>query len=337
MEDCFNNLVGIRIDCGEQVKSDSDLYIQDLPFINMKLANSINTDADNSFELLENKKRMATNLLLTDVRSRLAPKFEQASVLQNSIVGYYQENKPIKPAIPNTYKGIQIQTYNSGNYTIFISEISLFTDFTGSVPVVIIDLLQGRIIDTITVNGIANQIVTTSVFKEYKTNGQYTDLFIGYDSSLINSYTSYVYAPYGCTSCRPGLYSYRNDVIYAYSRSLPIGSSLTQNALTPNNDCGGLSIKYSVNCTIDKWLCQIRNSLSMPLLYKWGVEILKEAKITTRFNSIVALKRDAMEALQTDFETEYIKQMDDIFKNLQLPNDKCFKCNKRVRYGNVSL
>lgn len=334
---CFNNLVGIRTECESQQPSDSNLYIQDLPLISIKLANSINTEHDNGIELLEQKRNLAIHSMLADVRAKLAPKFEQGSVLQNTTLGVYQDNKPLNNGVADFYKGYRIQTYASGNYTIFISSISIFTDHTGEIPLQVIDLTQGRVIDTIIINGIANEIVTVDVFKEYKTNNQYLNLFIGYNSTDINSYSALLYQNATCGSCRPATHSFKNDVVLANAMGLPVNGPLVQSGLVGLGEGGGLSITFSVNCSMDKWLCQIRNNFSLALLYKWGVEIIKEMKVTSRFNSLVTLKMDARDALLEDFELEYGKAMTDILNNLRLPNDKCFRCNSEVRTGRISI
>lgn len=81
----------------------------------------------------------------------------------------------------------------------------------------------------------------------------------------------------------------------------------------------------------------MKNVLAYPMLYLAGIEIIKEALASTRFNSLLTLSRDKMTAIQEDYELEYGKAMDGVFKNLSIPNDTCFKCNSKINTGFATL
>jgi hypothetical protein len=139
-----------------------------------------------------------------------------------------------------------------------------------------------------------------------------------------------------CNTCKP-VFSYRNKWLAMYSRSLPVAGPLLTNNAKGINECGGMSLTLSLSCSLDKWLCQMRALLAMPLLYKAGIEILKEAINSPRFNSLITLNKDKMAAIMEDYEMEYGKAMDGVFKNLRLPNDTCFKCNSKINTGIAML
>lgn len=333
---CLENLIGIRSDCGEQTASDSGLYLQDLSFINMKVADAIITNQTSGYDLLKEKLQFAGEYLLNDVINRMSPYFKQNSIIENDISGYYQENRNLMPGIPGTLKGIQLKVREYPYMEAFISTVSLFVDYTGSIDLKVYDLIQGKLIDTISVPVIAGEICTVNVFKSYKTNGQYMNLFFGYDAAgendiTINGYQSYVYHSYagGCLAC-PGPKSYGNKFVYLYSKSLPASGTPIENSLQSANDTGGLSITYSLNCTLDKFICSIRNRMAMALLHRAGMEILREVKVSTRFNSVVVLHKEEVDNLALFYENEYQKAMDNVFKNLKLPNDICFNCNSMI-------
>lgn len=331
---CFDNLVGIRTECGEQVASDSGLYIQDLPYINIKTANAVIQNQDDWEEVLQDKIDIAGNYLINDVKSKLAPVFLQKSVIQNQIAGYYQDNKTTSSGIAGTLKGIQLRVWEYPYLDLFISSISIFTDRTGVIPILVYDLIQGKLLDTINITGVAGEIVQVDVNKTYRTNGQAMNLFFGYDSTGINNYTTYLYTQgiAGCRTCpRPN--SWGNKYVWMYAKSLPTSAIKVQNSLQSINDTGGLSLVFSLQCSVDKFICQMKNSFAFALMHRAGMEILREVKMSTRMNNIVMLKKDEVDELMGYFETTYNQSMDNILKNLRLPKDICFNCNSVVRTG----
>jgi len=337
MIDCLNSLVGIRTDCGEQTPSDSGLYIQDLAFINLKVADSIVTTQDSGVALLQSKLAISQNYLVNDIQTKMAPYFKGFSVVQNDIAGYVQDDMNVDAALADTYKGIQLKVVEYPFLSVYISSISLFTDFTGDVDVKIFDLIQNKLLDTITVTSVANEIVTVDIHKEYMTNGQVLNLFIGYDSTGINGYETTVfnqgYSGYvGCKGCSASR-NMSNKYALAYSKSIPTTSQIIERNLQSLSHTGGLSITYSLSCSLEKWICQNRNRFAMALLHRWGMEVLKEFSISSRVNALVTLKKDEANNLSQYYEQEYNKAMANCLQNLRLPNDICFECNKRVTTG----
>lgn len=337
---CFENLIGIKTQCGEPTVPDSGYYLQDLPLINLKLADSVSDGVDSGYQYLKDKLDFATNNLANDVRTRMAPYFLQNSVIENMQVGFYQDNRQFNPGIADTYKGIQIRVSEYQYLNVFLSSVSIYCDYTGQIEIKVIDLVQSKVLDTIPINAVAGQIVTIPLFKNYASNGQYVNLFIGYDSTGIASYTSNIWTQPGrfgaCSTCRP-CHTLRNKYLILYSRSLPKQGPWLMNSVKGINECGGLSVTVSLNCSIDKWLCQMKSALSFALLYRAGIEILKEAINSPRFNSLITLGKEQMRAILEDYEMEYGKAMDGVFKNLRLPNDICFKCNSKINTGFATL
>lgn len=334
MIDCLNNLVGIRTSCGDQVASDSGLYLQDLPFINLKTADSIVTDQDSGFALMQQKLNIAQNYLVNDIRSRMMPYFKVHSVVDNEIAGYTLDNMT-EVAGTGNYTGIQLKVFEYPYLSVYLSSLSLFTNYTGDIEVKIFDLMQSKLLDTITVSAVANEIVQVNIHKEYQTNGQILNLFVGYDTTGIGSYQTNIFGPgfigysncRGCTRRRDTL----NGYLYVYQKSLPLNTQAIQQNLIPSNGTGGLSLTYSLSCSVERWICQNRNGFAMALLHRAGMEILKEFSMSSRVNSLTTLRKDEVANLEQYFEAEYNKSMDNVLKNLRLPSDICIKCQKQLK------
>lgn len=336
---CFDNLIGIRKPCTEeQTPSDSGLYIQNLPEMTIKLADAIVTHQESGIEVLEDLYEIAVGYLANDVRTRMMPYFKMNSILENSVSGFYPYNRTQISPMNGFYKGIQLQVRQWPYLDIFLSELTLWVDQTGEIPVEIWNLTTGKLLDTITVNAIAGQQVTIPVYKNYSSNGQILNLFIGYNSTDITSYQSNIYqflVPFGnCQTCyNTPNFRYGNKYIWTYSIAIAEGSDKIQTNAQPANDCGGLSVKYTLNCSLDKWVCATRRDYSFALLHRWGMEILRSVELSNRLNSVVMFKKEERETLYGFYEQEYQKAMNNCFRNLRLNNDICFYCNAHIMTG----
>lgn len=336
---CFENLVGIRSDCGEQVASLSGLYVQDLAFINMKLVNSMITDESSGIELLNTLYNNAVNYLLNDVRTRMIPYFKYNSTLETNVVGFYPYQRTLKSSMNGFYKGIQLQIRQWPYLDIFIPSLTLFVNYTGTINIKVWNLTTGELLDTVPVEVEAGvQKVVPYFYKKYSTNGQFLNLFIGYDSTGITSYQSTVYnttIPTSLGNCRTcfntPFYQFGSTYVWIYSKAIDINAAPVQINLQSINDCGGLSITYTLSCSLDKWICTNRDVYAFGLLHRWGMEILREAMLSTRLNTLIILKKEEKENLYSYFEQEYKKAMEDIFRNFRMPKDICFHCNTHIQ------
>lgn len=341
MIDCFENLIGIRTACNEDPIPDSGLYIQDLSFINLKLADALLTDQDSGVALLQSLYSNAVNYLVNDARTRMNPYFKQGSVLENNIAGYYPLLRTLITGTANTYKGIQIQVRQFPYLDVFIPSLTIWVDYSGTFDIEVWNLTTGLLLDTISVTTVAGEpLILPATYKNYASNGQTLNLYFGYNTTGIDSYQSNVYnsvIPNSFGSCRSCLNipmsRFGNRYVWIYSQSIAANASKVQTNLRSSNDCGGLSLTYSLNCSLDKWLCSMRKSFAFGLLHRWGMEILREAQMSNRLNTLVTLKKEEKESLYAYFEQEYKKAMQDCFRNLRLPNDICFNCNAHLVTG----
>jgi len=330
---CFDNLIGIRGYCDDP-ESDSGLYLQDLPMVTLKNADAIVTTQNSGFELLQQLLSRSYNYVIQDAVNMMAPFFRQSSVIEQSVVGYYPEQMLISTGANNYMTGIEVRILEYPYLEFFLSQVTIFCDFTGNVDLKIYDLKQNKLLDTITIAALAGQMVTVDINKTYKTNKQVLDLFIGYDSTGINPYKSNLTSNKtlgGCRSCG-SVGSYGNRFVMFYPRKIATASNKIVQNLESVNGTSGLSITYNINCNIEPYLCSIKNRLAMPILHRAGMEIMNELKVSDRLSSVVVFQKKEIEATYQYFEGIYKQGMTNVFGNLQLPKDVCFRCNET--YGN---
>ena len=105
------------------------------------------------------------------------------------------------------------------------------------------------------------------------------------------------------------------------------------------NNSFGIKAQINAECRIDELMCIISQHLRFPILYKAGLEIVKEAKATDRLNSVTLLDNDKINFLYEEFTNQYnnhmklvVNQLPELMKRI---DDICVICNQsRYVYGN---
>ena len=83
---------------------------------------------------------------------------------------------------------IEVELCNLNSFVDFyLSELSVHVTSTGNVDVLVYDLFQNKLLDTITVAAIANEVVTVFPNKTYSSDRKNLNLIFVYDSTGVNS------------------------------------------------------------------------------------------------------------------------------------------------------
>ena len=111
---------------------------------------------------------------------------------------------------------------------------------TGNVSVYVYDLIQNKLLDTITVAAVAGNISTYWANKTYTSYRKKMHLFIGYDSSAINSYQSTV-SMETCADCGGGIQPYScNRYVKVVGSKVASASSKILSNTTNMSETGGV-------------------------------------------------------------------------------------------------
>jgi len=331
---CFNNLVGIRSNCGD-TEPESGRYIQDLPLITLKNVDAAITSQNSAKDLLQTIISRASIYMYEDIINRMSPYYRSTSVIEQRDMGYYNKDMQSIAGSSGYLKGVEVKITKYPYLVFHISQISLFTDYSGDVDLLVYDLQQNKLLDTITVTAVADEITLVDVNKSYPTNKQALDLFIGYNSTGINSYKTNLYtlAHSGCRTCSGG--GYGSQYCWFYPRKIQASKSKINYNLESSGDSAGLSLTYSLQCTLEPFICSIKNRLSLPLMYRAGMEILNELKASDRLSSVVVFQRKEIDEFYQYFESQYSMTLANVFSNMRLPSDICFE---RVRtFGSSTI
>jgi hypothetical protein len=313
--DCFKNLVGVANVCGN---STSGLYLNDLPGISVENADaSIDSEYYSGVQLLNRKIEFAQNAVINFVRSQTSTKLKSKSLINSSIVGVYKNG--FNP-IANYEQGIRIKMTNYNHLELFVSTITSNLQYTGDFDVNVYDLITGNLIDTFSGTSSIGEYTTIQVNKSYPVYKQNLDIAFVIDASLGESQKTDL-RPNFCSDCHS---SWNNGYATISGISIQNGANKTI------NNTNGLSLLYSIACSIEPFICSMGNLLSWAILHKAGAEVLKEMKISNRLNNIVLLNRDNFDELINAYENEYMSNLSGVMNSLQLPNDACFDCNRSI-------
>lgn len=323
---CFDNLIGIKGNCGVSQVPDSGLFLQDLPHINLSVMDAaIGKEAQSAFDELERKLQLAQILVVNELRTALSSRFKINSVLDNDRVGYFKENLEVRAA-QSKYIGANIKISQYPYLEILITRIAIQSQVTAIIPVFIIDLLSGNILDTILINAVAETIVYKDVFKKYKTNGQISNLYICYDDTGLPAYQTLINPSGYCPGCNGGWSGRNYTQVRGASMSL---SGVTDQDIVSESNTGGLCVEYNVSCDIDRFACSIKYELSQPIWYRAGILILDDIIASKRFNSLIRLFEGDYKEAREVYQKMYDNQLKWMLNNMVMPKDICFHCNPR--------
>lgn len=328
---CLDNIIGIDKQCTADSPS-SGFYIQDLPGLTVKLADrAADEETESGIALIEQKITFAKNQILQDVREFLAPHMKHNSVIENNTVGYYHDNLEAVAAEAGYRKGIQVKIDHYPYLEFYINSIKLQLSTSGAQTIYIYNLTTGKVLDTVSITTVADVPTEVFVQKAYKTDKQKLNLFIAIDGAIADTYKtslSYGQLP-GCTSC--GGVGYKNNYVVFNNIKIANASSLIDSNKRSETYTSGLSINYSVNCSIENFVCNMSNLFAWSILHKAGAELMRELQYSRRLNSIILIDSKMNEKLRAEYDAEYARSMDRILDNISIPDDVCFKCKQRVK------
>lgn len=329
---CFDNLIGIKSQCGTVTDPSSGLWIDQLHGISVQNADAtISQDYETGIQLIEDKIALAQKMVSNEVYQKIQGKISAVPFIENDSVGHYDDNLPVLAADAGYYRGIQYKIEGSQYTEAFISSVRFQPQVAGTYDVKVIDLISGLVLDT-------KQIVTTSnneigeayLNKSYLLNKGRLNLFIGVESTA--TYKTGLHSTYkGCSNCG-GWPKYTNKYATIRGAKLPTSGSFIDSNLSSLNNTAGLSITYTLGCSMDAFLCSISNRMAFPILYKTGELILAEMMYSKRLNSVISLYGKEHAELRAEYDNEYNKSLYALLENMKLPNDICFRCNPRIKH-----
>lgn len=331
MATCFDDVIGIKSGC-TVVTGSSGLNIEDIGITCNEADMYINSDYKNGQELIDEKIALAIVLVKKLIANHFYARINTKSLIDSKLLGQYQDSLNYKAGIAANYGGISLALNNESSYfNVFVNEISLQVNVTQNVSVFVYDLVQGKLLDTVVIACVAGEINTTVVNKTYSSPKRKLDLVFVYDTTGISGNNTLLNYS-GCTTCNG--FRYSNYFISSQAVYFPTASAKIRSSLIGNTHTFGMSVNYSVQCSIENWLCEIANLMALPILYKSGEEIMNYAVYySNRQNSNVNIDAERNKERLTSYQNAFNNAIEATIKKINLPKgDICFKCNEAVKH-----
>lgn len=349
---CWNNLIGISRTCNP-TPSDSGLYIQDLPFISLKNADAaISEDYQSGIDLIQKCINRSYDILTAQFRSYVMQNMRYVTNVEAISVGDYEELKKTVALEAGKYKGIRLKITLPAYFELTIHNIGLILTSPITTNIKIFNLLTGKQIGTdIPIITVADEPTIVEINRSYLTEKRKLDIAILFDAGLSNAYQTPANIEIE-NSCHCGN---MNSVSEVEAISIPIVSPIIATNLSYLTNTNGMFIKYSLNCSIDSYLCSQGKALAYPLLQKAGAELCREMRYSTRLSSVVTIHAEDISKLEKELDLEYLLfmfggSMTEIttgasglpqsenrtkrkgyIQNLKVPNDFCFMCDDFIK------
>jgi hypothetical protein len=251
------------------------------------------------------------------------------SLLENNTAGRFNDGK--KPTTASNYAGVYVRFYDWRSYVkLHINKISFFGNFTGDIPIKIVDLLNGQELATATIAAEAGKVSSQVTSIEIPISMRETDIGIVYDASAITSYKTTI-SHNGCTSCSNATSISR----YAHFSGMNVTSSFLLSDKSSRNDTAGLSVEYSFVCDQSQWVCSMSGTLGLAMLFKTLYELFHSSLNSgSQFSNQQTTNYEANVERMTSFEYNYGQELEKVLKNARVPDNLCFRCNPRVGVRN---
>lgn len=333
MLECFEDIIGLKGSC-DTPTSNSGLWIDDVGIELEELDSIINKAQSDSIAFFESKRDFAIKQIIALIHTHFSDKYKTNTVLRSGRIGYGKENQEVVAALASL-KGIELELCNEDSFVdVFVSQLSLQVNFNGAVNVLVYDLFQNKLLDTIPITAVSGQTVTVYPNKLYKSNRKALDIIFVYDATTFGSVKTTV-TQTGCKSCGDGG-SMVNLNQYLSTRSISIlaADAKIESSLTASGDTGGLSLMYSIQCNYDEWLCTISNSIALPILFKTAYEIMDYTiNNSYRLNTSTTINIDTAKARREEYNMRYQTSIEALLQNIKLPQDeKCFECRQKSKH-----
>lgn len=328
--DCFENLIGLHKDCGGLSQSDSGLYLTaaDFSFISMQSANSVtDREFDTGIKVLKEIMAGAAQDVAQDVFAHFSSTIRTESLIEEEVIGKYEPNLQAITGTAGVYAGIRLELKNTPYAEILISAASLQLATTETITIKIFDLYTGLEVASFDINAESDDIIHVSTFNKFVSRKQRLSLFIGYETTGKTFYKTTLGSTGGCRSgC-----IYSNKYITAQGGQIASAVAKIDGNFESTSNTGGISLSYSLDCTIEPYICTMRNVLAYPYRHKAAIKMLKRLKRGERPTVYNFIYDKDIADLQKELEDEYAFSMGRILDNLPIPDGVCFKCNKRIQ------
>lgn len=323
---CFTDLIAVRGLC-DPVTPSSGFYTDAVGLSLRDMEAFMTADFTTVRQYFDSRLEYAIAETSQQVHSFFQNKYKAISLVDSHRLGIH--NASLTSITGGDYRGINMEFSQSDSYfQFYVSELSLYLYHTGTVNILVYDLYQDKLIDTIPVEAVSGKIVTVYPHKFYRSEMQPMNLFFGYDSDGINSSKTSIKSGLCC-----GKIACNNS--YMTAKGAVVSGAFVKDNVEGISDTAGLSLVYSLSCDHKSWLCSHAGELVLPIIHKLAEVMVSDALLNSggeRATNSHTINVDVLEKRYNFYRSNYTELMNGVMANMLLPRSRCFQCNTPTRH-----
>lgn len=285
---CFTDYLGLK---GITASPTSGLYINDLPGINFAKADAVrDSDYATGIDFINEKIDHAIGLVTDDLKIYMAPYFKLHSTIDHVLTAKYKDGYHTAAA---ANRGLKIEKKASRLSKLYVNRVKVLFNSNGANDLVIAD---GNETTTYSVTLVAGE----EQWVECNYTANRDIIYIYMDNTALLPANGNVKSG-SCSSCGK---RYKMFKVWGW------------NGTRTRSDHYGLRADISVVCSDDDMACLLRDRIKWPVLYRFGVEFMKEVQETDRLNYFSLVGREQAAELEAKFLAEYEKRFDMVARTL---------------------
>ena len=285
---CFDDYLGLK---GITANPLSGLFINDLPGINFAKADAVrDSDYATGIDFINEKIDHSVALVADDLKHFMAPYFKFHSQIDHVLTDKYDDGYHTATA---ANRGLKVEKKASRLSKLYVNRVKVLANSSGAYNLVIAD---GNETETFAVTLVAGE--EQWVECNYTANRDIIYIYI--DNTNLKPANGKVKSR-ACSSCGR---RYKMMKVWGWNGTKTVASHY------------GLRADMSVICSDDDMACILRDRIKWPVLYKFGVEFMKEVQETDRLNYFTLVGREQAAELQEKFEAEYTRRFDKLCQTL---------------------
>lgn len=319
---CFSSLVGVRNLCDPAAPT--GMYLDDIGLTRKDLTDFMPAAFANEEAYFASRLAQASREIEYQALNHFSPKYVAASLVDNHRLGIF--GSTIETAALAGYGGIQLEfTQPTGFFKFLVSEVSLRLNHDGNVDVVVYDLRQGKLLDTLSITSVSGEIATGTLNKYYYSDRQPLNLFIGYNTAGIASSNKTLIKQGLCcgqTSCSNS---------YLSAQGVTLSGGFYDANTTGLSHTSGVSLIYSIECDHQGWMCAHALAFASSVSFKTASLIIADAIHGNRSVNATIVNPEDTERRYDFYMSKFHESFSTVLNNIRTPSGRCFSCNTPIR------
>ena len=321
---CLQNLIGVAQSCQGQP---GYLSLQTIGITEGLLAQVHNED-ETPLTMLANVERLAAEVLKNDVVTHFGERIIPRTMVDG--IGFGEPANENEVLTGTGIGGIVVELgANRSNQVLTIGSLGLWMpggDATYTVKVY--DLTDGAEVASVDIDAIGDEITRESVALSLPARRRRTAYFITTDATSYN--TVNILPDAGCGSCTRHAQYIGGVEIWA-GRIAP-ATPIRKSNIQSTSHTSGMMATLTVECDHGALLCEVRDRIALPYLYKVGQLIMDRAIYAFERMNSQTINKDALQERHDRLGSEYAASMRNILTRMNVPDDPiCYVCNQRTK------